>query len=314
MFETFKKRKQIAEKQGEPDVYTYDEIPDHLKHQILLAIVEGLGVYVEPNPYSYDSSPNANDLWAVIDRVCRKELEFYLRYLQSDYLMERFDQALRRTKDVDDILSLVEIACFVLNTMNDRYSQQTEARGALMLSQNAIAEINGRFKQHGVGYQFENGRIIRVDSQFIHAEIIKPALALIRGELFSKVNQDFLTAHRHYRTGEHKDAVTSANRAFETMLKVICDAQGWTYGTGDRATELISKVRSNGLFRINFDKSFDTYIAMMKSGLPAVRNDAGGHGEGLTSAKVTAEIAQFAINMTATNLVFLGECYKGLSG
>jgi hypothetical protein len=118
-----------------------------------------------------------------------------------------------------------------------------------------------------------------------------------------------MTAHRHYRNGELKDAVTAANRAFETMLKSICDREGWSYGKGDRAAELVTLVSNNGLFTHDFDKGFSAYVAMLKTGLPTVRNDAGGHGEGLASKAVVAEIARYAVNMTASNIVFLGESY-----
>ena len=74
----------------------------------------------------------------------------------------------------------------------------------------------------------------------------------------------------------------------------------------------MTKVRSMGLFTHDFDRSIDAYVAMLKAGLPAVRNEAGGHGEGLTSAAVTAGIARFAINLTATNLVFLGDSYNAM--
>jgi hypothetical protein len=157
-----------------------------------------------------------------------------------------------------------------------------------------------------------NVQIIRVDSKLTHAEIIKPALVLLTAPLFSKANEDFMTAHRHYRANEFKDCVTAANRAFESMLKAICDTEKWEYHKGDRAAELVTKARSKGLFTHDFDRSFDSYVAMLKAGLPAVRNDAGGHGEGLASAAVTAGIARFAINLTATNLLFLGDSHSAM--
>jgi hypothetical protein len=122
-----------------------------------------------------------------------------------------------------------------------------------------------------------------------------------------------MTAHRHYRAKEFKDCVTAANRAFESMLKAICDTEKWEYGRGDGAAQLVAKVRSKGLFTHEFDRSFDSYVAMLKTGLPAVRNEAGGHGEGLAAVAVTPQIARFAINLTASNLLFLGESYSAMN-
>ena len=130
--------------------------------------------------------------------------------------------------------------------------------------------------------------------------------------MFAKANEEFFSAHRQYRAGAFKDCVTGANRAFESALKAICDTEGWTYDKGDRASELVTKVTGNGLFTHAFEKSLSAYVAMLKTGLPSVRNDAGGHGEGLAVAAVTAEIARFALNLTATNILFLGESYAAL--
>ncbi|MFZ0497181.1 MAG: hypothetical protein WBE80_04185 [Methylocella sp.] len=232
-------------------------------------------------------------------------------YVERTDLSERFLNYILRIEDMDDFLSAVEIGCVGLSDVHDE-GYDAARRGAVQKGVDAIEEINRRFEQHSVGYQFENGQIIRVDSKLTHAEVIKPALILLTAPEFTKANEDFMTAHRHYRANEFKDCVTAANRAFESMLKAICDTENWEYGKGDRASEMVTKVRNKGLFTHYFDRSFESYVAMLKAGLPAVRNDAGGHGEGLASAAVTAGIARFAINLTATNLVFLGDSYSAM--
>ena len=197
-----------------------------------------------------------------------------------------------KVDDVDDFLSAVEIGCLALTAYVNKNFQ---ARGAVQDAENALREINQRFEQHGVGYQFESNHIIRVDSKIAHAEIVKPALQLLTAPMFTKANKEFHSSHRHYRAGAYKDCVTAANRAFESALKAICDTEGWPYDRGDRASELVTKVTNNGLFTHDFDKSFSAYVAMLKTGLPSVRNDAGGHGEGIAAAAVTAQIARFAL-------------------
>lgn len=312
IFKTFKERKRLAARDGEPEIYAYDQAPDHMRHQICLALGEGIGhCYLASHPFS--PQPNANDIWEEIDRICRKELFSYLHQTQERNLARKFLSYIMTTKDIEDFLSAVEIGCIGLQIVKDEYGG-TEEGGAKLKGIEAIQEINGRFEQHSIGYQFENGSIIRVDSKLVHAEVIKPALMLLTNSIFTQANEDFMTAHRHYRYGEFKDLVTSANRAFESMLKAMCDAEKWQYAKGDRAAELVTKVRNGGLFTHDFDKSFDAYIAMLKTGLPAVRNDAGGHGAGLAAEAVTAEIARFAINLTATNVLFLGETYQAMKG
>lgn len=309
IFETFARRKRQQNRNGELEIYTYDQAPEHMRHQICVALAEGIGRWYGVS-YS-EPPPNANSWWMEIDRICRKEMHSYLSYPREKDLSSRFLNYVSNVQDIDDFLSAVEIGCVALRFIGG-HLDVPESRGALQKGGESIEEINRRFEQHSVGYQFENGQIIQVDSKLTHSEIIKPALVLLTAPLFSKANEDFMTAHRYYRAKDFKDCVTAANRAFESMLKAICDTEKWEYDKGDRARELVRKVRSKGLFTHDFERSFDSYVAMLKAGLPAVRNDAGGHGEGLTSAAVTAGIARFAINLTATNLLFLGDAYSAM--
>jgi hypothetical protein len=96
------------------------------------------------------------------------------------------------------------------------------------------------------------------------------------------------------------------------MLKAICETEGWSYDKGDRAAELLTRVNNNGLFTHDFDKSLTTYVAMLKTGLPTVRNNAGAHGEGIAAAAVTPQIARFALHLTASYMLFVGGSYDAL--
>ena len=294
-------------------VYTYDVAPRQLRYQIGMALKEGIGEYRIVDRFGLgDDSPDdevAFDCWREIDRACRKEIEAYYEFSrgQEDFAGSVV-AALDGIADTDDLLSVVEISCKVMETLIDKQhirADRTESDAA----ENALAEINRRFEQHAVGYQYRNGWIIRKDSEFVHAEAIEPALTLLATPEFAKANAEFMTAHRQYRAGEFKDAVNAANRTFETMLKLIADFEKWPYPKGARAPELVTVVSKGGLFTHDFDKGLETYVAMLKTGLPGVRNEAGGHGEGLAAKQVTAGIARYAINLTATNIVFLRDAY-----
>jgi hypothetical protein len=184
---------------------------------------------------------------------------------------------------------------WVTRGFSPEFAEQTPA--------DALNEINDRFREHGFGYQFENGHIIRVDEQFVHSEIVKPALALLGAPGFEKANEDFLTAHRHYRAGEIKDAIVAANRAFESTLKAIAKQNAWTYPDGARAGELVTALRNRGLFPQYLDDGLNTYIALLKTGLPGIRNNAGGHGAAPDTAAVENYMGAYAIHLTAANIL-----------
>jgi hypothetical protein len=102
----------------------------------------------------------------------------------------------------------------------------------------AIEELNQRFRELGVGFQYADGKIIRVDSEFLHSEAVKPALALLDEAGFTGLADEFIRGIDHFRKGEKKDAVADALNAFESTMKAICDAQGWKYGPRDTAKPL----------------------------------------------------------------------------
>src|ERR1019366_10647117 len=169
IFETFAHRKRLQSRKGEPEIYTYDQAPEHMRHQICVALAEGIAVYYGRVGYN-EPPPNADGIWGSIDRLCRKELESYLSYLHESNLSLRILNYIRNVQDIDDFLSAVEIGCRCHSIISNVFEHK--ARGAEQKAADAIEEINARFEQHSVGYRFDNGQIIRVDSKLTHAEII----------------------------------------------------------------------------------------------------------------------------------------------
>jgi hypothetical protein len=56
------------------------------------------------------------------------------------------------------------------------------------------------------------------------------------------------------------------------------------------------------------------YIATLKSGLPEVRNNAGGHGEAPDARPVPSYIAAYALHLSAANIVMAVQASNDLSG
>ena len=83
IFKTFAYREELARRAEQPDVYTYDKIPYQLRHQICVAICDGIGRYLSYGPYALDRVPDGNDACYKIDRHCRKEIISYLNYISE---------------------------------------------------------------------------------------------------------------------------------------------------------------------------------------------------------------------------------------
>lgn len=173
--------------------------------------------------------------------------------------------------------------------------------------------MNGRFREHCIGYEFAGGEIIRVDSKYLHAETVKPALHLLQeaGKGFSGPLDEFLKAHEHYRRGNQKDAILNAGKAFESTLKTICAARGWPFdSTKDTAKKLLETVFSNGLIPSYLQSHFSALQSVLESGVPTVRNKTSGHGQGATPTTVPNHIVAYVLHTTAANIVLLMEAHQ----
>lgn len=202
-----------------------------------------------------------------------------------------------------DLIELIAIAIIVMA----RPDQAGRRRkwNVISLGQEAIDEINYRLRQAGLGFQIENSQLIRVDSQYIHREIVKPALMLLSNAEFDGAKQEFLVAHRHYRAGEYRQAVGMAANALESTFKSIFDQKQWPYPKGSRISDLVKVAKTNRLFPDYLDNSFDQLVATLQSGLPKIRDNDASHGQGATPKPVPSYIAAYALHLAASKIVFI---------
>jgi AbiJ N-terminal domain 4 len=295
VFETYASRVAAAAKANSPDVYVYDELPPFLRKQISDIIRECIGF----------SCPSWDEIAHIMDREIASYPDI-ASYSDIDEPYADCMRYLRTSKDVDGLLSLVELCARVMadfaSSPRLRYGDEDPAEG--------LVELNERFLRAGVGYQFENGQIIRVDSQYVHAEVVKEALRLLCEPAFEEANREFMTAHRHLREGKLRDCNTAALRATENVLKVICNARGWTYQKGDTVERLLAIVRRERLFPDYLGGYFDNLIGAMKAGVPKIRDRQGGHGAAPGDDPVPDHIAAFALHLTATNIVMLVQAHR----
>lgn len=303
VYDLYSKRKRRAERGLEPEVFDYDTIPQSLRTQLRQVFTAAIGPYREYGEFSTPS--NNNEAWEKICEILRRELG--VDNLVS-HGADPKEEVLRYIADAetDDVLSAVELcARWIERVMAKKPPYDLEKLGVTQNPQDALEELNHRFREGSVGYEYSSGEIIRVDSRLLHAEVVKPALALLRDSRFKGAEEEFLQAHAHFRSGKTKEAVTAANSAFESVMKAICVLKGWAYPSGARASDLVKVLRKNGLLPDYLDNSFDQLVATLSSGLPQVRNNEGGHGQGAAPRPTPDYVAAFALHLCATNIVFL---------
>ena len=316
-------RKRVAEADV-PNVFIYDALPQTLLVQIVYIWRDAIGPFQVPRSTRSNARYN-NTGWRSIHAVFAREhgvLESAPAYdiakRCETYLLEGppVDAALDIVElrpSVDAALDLIEASFLYIDRVARKFDFfERKRRGISLTADDAIEELNERFRHAGVGYRFEAGMLIRVDSELLHSEVMRPALGYLHHIVFEGPRAEFLKAHAHYRAGDTKAAITEANNAFESTLKVICEQRGWSYPKGARASDLLRVVRGNGLLPDYLDTSFDQLAATLQSGLPKVRGEEGAHGQGAEARKTPDHVAAYALHLAAANIVFLVEAHQAM--
>lgn len=302
IYHLFSKRQADAAKSGVADVYQYEIIPKGLRNQVAQIALESLGTFATPGR-------TQNTIWAEIENIYLREKGLD-RLSSQRFAGERVESFMRECSTADwlDLLELIVLG--IEGRSKPQYAQTRRNFGVSVHADDAIDEINYRLFQAGVGYQLDAGQLMRVDSQYLHAEVVKPALVILASQEFEGPCQEFLSAHRHYRANEHRQAVTMAANAVESTFKAIFDQKGWSYQKGARISDLIKIARTNGLWPDYLDASFDQLVATLQSGLPKIRDNDAAHGQGATPKNVPSYIVAYALHLAASKIVFIVEAAK----
>ncbi len=314
IFDLFSKRQKAL--RGEvPDVYIYDDLSDALRVQIVHIWTDALG---NDRDY-YDTYGHAKSVWFaykfIVDTLCREYGLFKLptaeKYNERMYLNELANYLLQ-VDEVEKQLDIVELSFRYIDklTRNYRYLGRNNASE---VADDAINELNSRFKEHGVGFQYLEGEIVRVDSEFIHVEAVKPALRLLNEKNYKGAQQEFLSAYEHYRHSKHKESLNDCLKAFESTMKAICDKRKWQYQQSATAKALIQVCFDKGLVPQFWQQQLSSLRSILESSIPTGRNKLSGHGQGSTPTVVPDYLVAYMLHMTASTLVFLTTAEKNLA-
>ncbi len=279
-----------------PDVYQYVELPTPFRVQAVHLLLDIFG-----DPAAYNS-PTRSVIEQVRNGLCR---EFGLFSLTKQHAREPAEDLVNFLLETTDIERALDVIEFSFRSVFDNYRYEQHSRVPLG---NAVDELNARFREHGIGYQLESLEIVRVDSQVLHEEAVKPALFLLSRKEFAGANDEFLKAHGHYRHGRNGEAINECLKAFESTLKTICRSRGWTYTEKDTAKGLLDIVFSKGLVPNYMHSEFSSLRALLEAGVPTTRNRTSGHGAGPEPKTVAPHLAALMLHTTAAAIVFLVTC------
>lgn len=294
--------KRAKKERGElPDIYQYDELPEKLKIQIVHIWKGSIG---EDYSNIYDSSDNIEYYKNVYNILC-KELGVFRLGVGGTYFEKIVDYFLK-DDDVEISLSIIELMMWCI----DEYLESNYYRKADF--QKVVDELNERFKENGIGYQYENKKIIRIDSQYLHTEVVKPALTLLGNPIYQGAQQEFLNAHEHYRHQRYQEAMIDCLKAYESILKIILKKRKWEYKDTDTADALTGKIMQKGLIPDYWQQYFKSLKNTLTSGVPTARNKEAGHGQADEIRNIPDYLASYILHITASAIVFLIKAEEAL--
>lgn len=285
-------------------MYQYTDLPQNFRVQVIHIVKETIG---------YDDGPgytSGNVYDGIHKALCREYGVFSLKERAQTNFQAVYDFFLTE-KDHEKCLDVIELSFkFIHLVVRKNYWQ---FQGNQQTAENAIEELNNRFKESGIGYQFESGEIVKVDSQFVHADVVKPTLQILGNNVnYKGANNEFLSAHEHYRHQHFKECLNDCLKSFESLMKAIHVKRGWAFSQNDTAKKLINGCLTNGLIPEYMQNEFSSLRSLLESGIPTIRNKEGGHGQGHEVTTVPEHLASYALHLTASTLLFLAKCDEKL--
>ncbi|RVI03195.1 hypothetical protein CN205_24135 [Sinorhizobium meliloti] len=296
---------------GLPDVYTYDDVPQKLRIQCTHILLDRLK-RPSDNHWSHDPP---HETYQFIVKGLRKEYGVFvlsdgIKHDQGNYFSDYY--TFLGTAPTERFLDAMELGMRAIETVASEWNYCHE-NDAAKLSEEAIKEINYRFRENGFGYEYIDGKIIRVDSAFLHAEVTKPALALLRGKIYAGAQEEYLSAHQHYKESKYKEAIVDCLKSFESTMKAICDKRRWAYAKNSAtAKELINICIQNALIPAYWQNNVNSLRSLLESSVPTGRNKVAGHGQGTDPKQVEEPIVRYIMHMTGATILFLAEAEREL--
>lgn len=165
--------------------------------------------------------------------------------------------------------------------------------------------MNARLQESGIGYEIVNNQVIKKSNEYVHSEVVLPALHILSELRFANANEEFREAHNAYRANEYEDCLTDCLKAFESVMKVIAAEQKWEIPNNATASKLIAALFENEFIPVYMRSQFDGLRAMLESSVPTTRNKSAGHGKGTEIRVVPPSLAAFQLHQTAAIIVFL---------
>ena len=307
MYKLFSQR--IKEKETPEHSLKYDSFPPAFIQQFFF-IAEDY----------FNHLPKGQDYWEELCRLYCLESGIPLIGRTSGKYMEAIQNYIEDPEtDSIVILDIAELAFSKIPSYRQKTVFPNPTIGISMAMDQvhkkyAINSLNERFQQHSLGYRFMGELIVRIDSNFMAEEIIQPAEVFLCGDKrYSSAAEEYHKALRFRRDGDYPECISNANKAFESVLKIICEQMAYTEpqkAKKDSAGSYLGLLRTHHFYPSYCEDHFKALCNTLEKGLPVLRNKNGSHGAGSNVIETDAVLADYALHLAATNIAFLVDLFK----
>lgn len=176
------------------------------------------------------------------------------------------------------------------------------------------SEVNQVLNANDIPWLLCDGIMIKIDSRQFECDLKNKSLDKMK-ELkdcepkFQAPYDELLRALEFYTKENYPEAISNAEKSYESVLKVICGEQA------EATNQLITQYKSKFLNDLPSTMKKDGFCTNVMMSLPYIRNNSSSvHGAGATPVESSKALANLAINLAASLNTFLIEEYRsGLS-
>jgi hypothetical protein len=161
--------------------------------------------------------------------------------------------------------------------------------------------INRIFEEDSLPWRLLDGRIVKLDSQFVETEILAKAHELISAHGFEGALREFLEARTNLASGDTKGAIRQANLALESTMKGILGVERAKPG------ELVRKIIESGMVPDYHDGFLEAFEQHILRSVPIARNEEKGvgHGQGCEVNDPPLSLAELAVHLSGVLVLYL---------
>jgi hypothetical protein len=150
--------------------------------------------------------------------------------------------------------------------------------------------VNDRARWFRVGVRLEDRRFTPITSEYLHAEVVRPALLLLAQERFAEVDGLYRKAFDRVLSGDPSGAITASISAVEEMFRALMPSM-----KNQTLAPLAEKARADGVIA----PAVEEFVKK----LYALRPDSDAHAGGTSDF----DLAMLAVHLAGSILLYLSK-------